>query len=117
MPTMPVRPTSTSPSSRISATKLSILSGVPVSSKMKLAGRGIDHLGAEHVAQAQRLDAVFASARHLDQRQFALDVRAELGEVVTLCTGTSRSSWAWIWSICAGGPWVTMVIRLTDGSR
>src|SRR6476659_6093295 len=39
-------------------------------------GLGVDHLGAEHVGQAQRLDPLLAGTLDLDQRQFALDVRA-----------------------------------------
>jgi hypothetical protein len=39
---------------------LSIFEGAPVISKMKLAGRGVDHLGAEDVGDAQRLDPLGA---------------------------------------------------------
>ena len=81
MPTMPVRPTSTSPSSRISATKLSILSGAPVSSNTKLSVVVSTTLARNTSASAQRLDPVLAGARDLDQRQLALDVRAGLGQV------------------------------------
>ncbi len=81
MPTTPVRPTSTSPSSRISAMKLSIFSGVAGDFEDEALGRGVDHLGAENVGQAQRLDPLFARAGDLDQRQLALDVRAGFGEV------------------------------------
>ena len=78
---MPVRPTSTRPSSRIKCTNVSILSGPPVISKMKLDDRRIDHAGAEDVGQAHRLDALVAGAGHLDQRQFAFDMRAGIGQV------------------------------------
>ncbi|MBS0524627.1 MAG: hypothetical protein JSS04_13445 [Proteobacteria bacterium] len=45
---------------------------------------GVDHLGAEDVGQAQRLDALLAGAPDLHQRQFALDVRALHRQVVHL---------------------------------
>ena len=54
----------------------SILSVAPVSSNTKLSVRRIDHAGAEGVGHAQRLDPLLAGADHLDQRQFALDMRA-----------------------------------------
>ena len=45
------------------------------------AGRRVQHAGAINVGEAQRLDAVVAGAGHLDQRQLALDVGAERGQV------------------------------------
>ena len=77
MATMPVRATSTRPTSRISSTNVSIFSVPPVTSKTKLDGRRVDHAGAVDVGEAQRLDPVVAGAGDLDQRQLALDVRAE----------------------------------------
>src|SRR5690606_13049606 len=48
------------------------------------AGRRVDGAGAEDVGKAQRLDPLFPRARDLYQRQFALDVRAVLGQVDVL---------------------------------
>ena len=81
MPTIPVRPTSTSPRSRISVTNVSILSGAPVSSKMKLSVVVSTGLGAKDVGQSQSLDAALANAGHFDQRQFARHMRAHFGKV------------------------------------
>ena len=39
-------------------------------------GGGVDEPGAEDIGEAQRLDPLFARAGDLDQRQFALDMRA-----------------------------------------
>ena len=44
----------------------------------------VDHAGAVDLGQPQRFDPRFAGAAHLDQRQFALDMRALGGEVVDL---------------------------------
>ena len=59
----------------------------------EMLGRGVDHLGAEDLGDAQRLDALLALAGNLDQRQLALErigLRAVRSR--TRCTGTSRSS-------------------------
>ena len=53
------------------AMNCSILATAPVISKMKVLGVGVDHLGAKGLGEAQRLDAVVAGSRDLDQRQLA----------------------------------------------
>ena len=88
----PVRETSTRPIGRISSTKSSILRGAPVSLEDEALDRRVDHLGAERLGEAQRLDPVFALAAHLDHRQFALDRAPVKVRSVTEWTGTSRSS-------------------------
>src|ERR1700737_905010 len=47
-------------------------------------GRRIDDAGAEDVGETERLDARLAFARDLDQRHFALDKGALIGQVVNL---------------------------------
>jgi hypothetical protein len=78
----PVRTTSISPSGIISAMKLSIFDGLPVTSKTKLSVGGVDDLGAERIGQPQRLGARLTRAAHLDQRQLALERLALAGEVM-----------------------------------
>ena len=58
----------------------------------EMLGRGVDDLGAEDLGDAQRLDALLALARDLDQRQLALERVALDVRSRTRCTGTSRSS-------------------------
>ena len=78
---MPVRATSTRPTSRISSTNLSILSVPPVTSNTKLEIVASTTRGAVDLGEAQRLDPVIAGARDLDQRQLALDMRADRGQI------------------------------------
>ena len=73
MATTPVRPTSTRPSGCIRLMKASIFSRRAGHLEDEALDRGIDHAGAEDVGEAQRLDALLAGARDLDQRQLALD--------------------------------------------
>ena len=47
----------------------------------KVLGRRVDHLGPENLGNPQRFDALFALAGHLDQRQFALQGHALVGEI------------------------------------
>ncbi len=81
MAATPVRDISTRPSGRIRLMKALTLSVDPVTSKTKDSVLCVDHPGAENIGDAQRLDAVVARALHLDQRQFALEMRALDGEV------------------------------------
>src|SRR4051794_22558243 len=45
------------------------------------AERGIDHAGLEDIGDAQALDPALSRPGNLDQRQFALDMRAFVGQV------------------------------------
>ncbi len=81
MATMPVRPTSTRPSVSIETDEGLHLVGIAGDLEDEGIGLGVDHLGAEHIGEPQRLDALFTDALDLHQRQFALDVRALDGEI------------------------------------
>src|SRR3546814_4603159 len=53
--------------------------------------RRVDHPRPIHVGKPQRLDAVIARAGNLDQRQLALHVRPQRGQVGYLVDGHQRS--------------------------
>ena len=72
MAATPVRATSTRPSGRISAMKASTFSGGAGELEDEALERGVDHLGAEDLGGAHRLDALLAGARDLDERELAL---------------------------------------------
>ena len=57
------------------------LGGSPGHLEDEMIGRRVDDLGAEGVGEPQRLDALLALPRHLDQRQLALDRPAGRREV------------------------------------
>ena len=83
MPATPVRATSTRPERHHQRDELVDLVGLAGDLEDEALGRGVDDPGAEGVGQAQRLDALLAGARHLDQRQLALDAS---------CPATVRSA-------------------------
>ena len=57
-------------------------------------GRRVDHLGAEDVGEAQRLDPVSPVPATLISASSRSTCAPSSVRSVTLCTGTSRSSWA-----------------------
>ena len=81
MATTPVRATSIRPSGRIRPTKALSLVVLPTISKTNDSLVEIDDAGAEDVGDAQRFHSLLAVAADLDQRQFALDMRAVDGEI------------------------------------
>ena len=70
---MPVRQTSTRPSGAMMAMNCSTLAVRAGDLEDEMLGGGVDHLGLEGVGEAERLDALLARARDLDQRQLALE--------------------------------------------
>ena len=81
MAAMPVRDTSTSPSSVMSWMNCLDLRRLAGHLEDEMLGRRVDDLGAEDLGDAQGLDALFALAGDLDQRQLALQRIALDGQI------------------------------------
>ena len=77
MAAMPVRDTSSRPSSRHDGDELLDLGGAPGQLEHEVLGGGVDDVGAEDLGHAQSLDALVALAGDLDQRQLALQRLAQ----------------------------------------
>src|SRR6267143_6691152 len=76
----------------------------------KAFGRRIDDASPEDVSETERLDARLAFARDLDQRHFALDKGALIGQVVNLVHRNEARQLRLICSMIIRVPEVTMVI-------
>jgi hypothetical protein len=111
-PATPVRAISRRPSGRIRSAKASILSGVPVISKTKLSSVESTTFARKISASCSASIRCGTGARNLEQRQFALDRGAVHRQVLHGMHRDHAGSCASIWSITAGVPRVTMVIRL-----
>src|SRR5258706_657551 len=112
MAATPVRDTSTSPSGRISSTKLSILAGAPVISNTKL--EWVVSTGRARKASAMRSASTRFSpvpATLISAISRSIPALADV-QLVTLWVGTRRRNCASICSITSGVPVVTMVMRL-----
>jgi hypothetical protein len=113
----PVRDSSTSPSGRISSTKLSTFDGAPVISNTKLS-EVVSTTLARKMSDTRRASTRSVPVPRTLTRASSRSMPR--GSRVTSCTRRTLmtfDSWASIWSSTCGAPRVTMVIRLVCALR